>query len=1146
MADFLPIGLSRDDGGVVSGLKEITTSDTIPENYLTISNTDPKWNSSALQGFAICDTSPTAAGTNPALVWNGLTWCASVITAAAVGGGGNGNATAINGYPIDPTAVPNEGEVLRWDGGVWSYQPTATFRDYDATSIYGFPIDISNQGPGRVLVFDGTDWNYEPTSVYVTPTPPNYNATAIDGYSVTSINRAAGKVLVFDGSLWNYEPTSVYVAGGGGGVTGIGVPGEITRWLTTTSIETAGFSITPPTTDGRILKWNNATTAIDDLGYTQNDAQWNANYIQGVSALIPTQANNNYVLTYDYGENKLTWTRKFSQIGPTPFNSLGVPQTEEGQTGLTFGFTIPGASGTSATLYTFPTSGQYSTSSFGVGTFFVTSGNTIVPAFLPDSLLRFYGATNGSFPTKAPPAELLKTGGELLYYDTTNDRYTNTGNVKVVGANNLTATNLSGTGIIQGTTVSATNYLNLPSSTIVWASANYATLAGSATSALIAQNATSATIALNATSATSALNAQQAPNNFSVTGNVSATSTIQAATLSATNYLNLPSATTEWYQAQQAQAIVKYVKNQTGATLAKGTAVTVTGVAGDTPLVANLSSVNNHVPEATGFANHVFGLVQASIAHDAFGYVVTEGLVSGTGGDNLNTDAFNVTDVLYVSSNGQLNNIRPPAPYEGHPIGYVLRKHANVGAIYVKVETTPEINDIVGFNLASSLINGDLISYDTTTSTFKNVQAINVSGQGKFGSVSATNISGTTITATNYNGLPASFDATSIVGLNINLGLGIGNDGDIFYWDGPGNQFSTIGSGVLLSGASVASATLAGSATSAVNAQQAPNGFNVTGTVLATTVSATTVSAGEAIYVDGGTGYIVNPAGSISLSAVGGTVNTNVTTNIANGSGNIFLRAGRAGIYTDTAASAYYIAPNNYSDPRMNFVVAQTSAGDSYVGAKSGQSISFVVPSNTLSSITTANRLMQIEASGINVRTGIVSTSSIIANTVSATTYLNLPSGTITWTNATSATSALNARQAPAGFDVTGMLTAASGDVSSTRLTDYSEKKSAPTISSSALTLDLNNSQVFTVALNSNISTLTISNPDPRSNTAQGFTLILTADGTARTITWPASVKWPSATGPTLTSTNNKVDILSFLSPDNGTTWYGFIGGQNF
>ena len=147
----------------------------------------------------------------------------------------------------------------------------------------------------------------------------------------------------------------------------------------------------------------------------------------------------------------------------------------------------------------------------GTGTFLVASGNTIVPAFLPDSLLRFYGATNGSFPTKGPPAELAKNGGELLYYDVTNDRYTNTGgltssSLKVVNQNSLQVNNLSAI-----TFVSAATYLNLPSSTIVWASANYATLAGSATSAL---------------------NAQQAPNGFVVTGTVSAT-TVSATTVTA-------------------------------------------------------------------------------------------------------------------------------------------------------------------------------------------------------------------------------------------------------------------------------------------------------------------------------------------------------------------------------------------------------------------------------------------------------------------------------------------------------------------------------------------------------------------------------------------------------------------------------------
>jgi hypothetical protein len=68
----------------------------------------------------------------------------------------------------------------------------------------------------------------------------------------------------------------------------------------------------------------------------------------------------------------------------------------------------------------------------------------------------------------------------------------------------------------------------------------------------------------------------------------------------------------------------------------------------------------------------------------------------------------------------------------------------------------------------------------------------------------------------------------------------------------------------------------------------------------------------------------------------------------------------------------------------------------------------------------------------------------------------------------------------------------------------------------------------------------------PTGTNAVSFTLILTADGTARTITWPASVKWPGAVAPTLTSTLNKIDVYTFLSVDNGTTWLGMQSGKNF
>lgn len=112
-------------------------------------------------------------------------------------------------------------------------------------------------------------------------------------------------------------------------------------------------------------------------------------------------------------------------------------------------------------------------------------------------------------------------------------------------------------------------------------------------------------------------------------------------------------------------------------------------------------------------------------------------------------------------------------------------------------------------------------------------------------------------------------------------------------------------------------------------------------------------------------------------------------------------------------------------------------------------------------------------------------------------------------------------------------------------LRSYTEATSAPAISSSTLTLDLLNGHVFLVSLNSNITTLTISNI-PAGTNLTGFTLIFTADGTARSVTWPASVKWPGGVAPTLTSTNTKIDVLNFVSTDNGTSWLGFVGGLTY
>lgn len=113
-------------------------------------------------------------------------------------------------------------------------------------------------------------------------------------------------------------------------------------------------------------------------------------------------------------------------------------------------------------------------------------------------------------------------------------------------------------------------------------------------------------------------------------------------------------------------------------------------------------------------------------------------------------------------------------------------------------------------------------------------------------------------------------------------------------------------------------------------------------------------------------------------------------------------------------------------------------------------------------------------------------------------------------------------------------------------LKDYAETMTAPEISSGALTLNLENGNVFSVAHNANITSLTISNP-PASGKAGSFVLILTQDGSGgRTITWPSSVKWGGGVAPTLTTTINAVNLLTFITVNGGTSWYGMLGGAGF
>jgi hypothetical protein len=92
-----------------------------------------------------------------------------------------------------------------------------------------------------------------------------------------------------------------------------------------------------------------------------------------------------------------------------------------------------------------------------------------------------------------------------------------------------------------------------------------------------------------------------------------------------------------------------------------------------------------------------------------------------------------------------------------------------------------------------------------------------------------------------------------------------------------------------------------------------------------------------------------------------------------------------------------------------------------------------------------------------------------------------------------------------------------------------------------AYTIDLANGTVQYLTLTGNC---TYTFPTPVAG--QSFILIQRQDGTGgRTVTWPASVDWPGATAPTLTSTANRVDKFVFTAID-GSNWLGSNAGQNY
>lgn len=87
--------------------------------------------------------------------------------------------------------------------------------------------------------------------------------------------------------------------------------------------------------------------------------------------------------------------------------------------------------------------------------------------------------------------------------------------------------------------------------------------------------------------------------------------------------------------------------------------------------------------------------------------------------------------------------------------------------------------------------------------------------------------------------------------------------------------------------------------------------------------------------------------------------------------------------------------------------------------------------------------------------------------------------------------------------------------------------------------MDLSLGQMFTATITAATSFSITNAPAGR-----GTTVVLhVTNGGSQTITWPAYIKWMSATAPALTAAGT--DVLVFVTPDGGATWRGSIFGTD-
>lgn len=320
-----------------------------------------------------------------------------------------------------------------------------------------------------------------------------------------------------------------------------------------------------------------------------------------------------------------------------------------------------------------------------------------------------------------------------------------------------------------------------------------------------------------------------------------------------------------------ASVLLEQVRNATGATLTKGTAVYISGATGQIPTVSKALATSDATSAQT------LGLITSDLPNNSNGYVTIIGLVT-----NLDTSAYTDGQQLYLSPTtaGTLTATKPYAPQHLVYVAVVSHAHPTQGKLIVKVQNGYELDEIHDVS-AQSPVTGQTIVYNSGTGLWeKNTVSLTAGVNGTL--PLANGGTGQTTASAAFNALsPVTSTGDLIIGNGTNSAtrLGIGTNGYVLTSNGTTASWAAATGGVtqIIAGTNVTISPAGGTGAVTINASGGGGSSAYTRTTFTATSGQTAFTVTYAvgylqIYVNGvlltgsdytassGTGFTLNVA----------------------------------------------------------------------------------------------------------------------------------------------------------------------------------------------------------------------------------------------------------------------------------------------